>query len=471
MTARHFHFLRSVFACEGNHQTRFVLDWLKRQNEAVDARIAQIPLGDLSCWRFHHGSIQHDSGKFFSIDGIRVRTNWGKIHEWDQPIINQPEIGYLGFITREFDGVLHFLMQAKIEPGNINAVQLSPTLQATRSNYTRAHQGQKPPYLEYFLNATSGEILLDQLQSEQGARFLKKRNRNIIIKVDDDIPVFENFIWLTLGQIKKLMRFDNFVNMDSRTVIAGIPFGNFDPEVIDFFNFLSQAQQAGQKPNIFLKSALSDEGRLHSIEAIITFLTQLKSAYDLDVQKKPLDRLEHWLCDTMEIRHRDNRFFQVIGLDIQIGNREVNHWNQPMVQPAQEGLCAFVCKEINGILHFAVQAKLECGNHDIIEFAPTVQCLTGNYRQTREGSLPFLDYVLSARPEQIVFDTLQSEEGGRFYREQNRNMIVLAGDEIPVELPDHFIWMTLSQLYTFLRFNNYLNIQARSLIAAISFTE
>jgi oxidase EvaA len=116
-----------------------------------------------------------------------------------------------------------------------------------------------------------------------------------------------------------------------------------------------------------------------------------------------------------------------------------------------------------------VQAKLECGNHDVIEFAPTVQCLTGNYRQTKEGALPFLDYVLKARPDQIVFDTLQSEEGGRFYREQNRNMIIVAGDEIPVHLPEKYIWMTLNQLYTFLKFNNYLNIQARSLIAAISF--
>jgi len=80
-----------------------------------------------------------------------------------------------------------------------------------------------------------------------------------------------------------------------------------------------------------------------------------------------------------------------------------------------------------------------------------------------------MDYVLQANREQIVFDTLQSEEGGRFFREQNRNMILIAGDEVPIELPEKFIWMTLNQLYTFLKFNNYLNIQARSLIAAISF--
>ena len=198
-------------------------------------------------------------------------------------------------------------------------------------------------------------------------------------------------------------------------------------------------------------------------------MTHLKSIYDLHIEKIQLKDLREWVFTDKMIHHEENKYFRVIAVDVEIGNREVVKWNQPMIEPAQEGLCAFVCKEINGIMHFAVQAKLECGNHDIIEFAPTVQCLTGNYRQTKEGALPFLDYVLNARAEQIFYDVLQSEEGGRFYREQNRNLIVIAGDEIPDELPGKYIWMTLNQLYTFLKFNNYLNIQARSLIAGISF--
>lgn len=43
------------------------------------------------------------------------------------------------------------------------------------------------------------------------------------------------------------------------------------------------------------------------------------------------------------------------------------------------------------------------------------------------------------------------EEGGRFYKEQNRNMIIVAGDEISDELPENFIWMTLNQLYVFIK--------------------
>ncbi len=467
---RVYEFLTSAFAPRGAFmQTPDLIEWLSAQNKKVEVNISKTTFENMGQWQLSNGSIVHSSGKFFSIDGIRIETNWGPIPQWDQPIINQCEIGYLGFIAKEFNGILHFLMQAKIEPGNVNYVQLSPTLQATRSNYTQVHHGKKPLYLEFFQNAKPHQILMDQLQSEQGARFLRKRNRNIIIKTDDDIPMYDNFVWLTLGQLKKLMQHDNLVNMDTRTVVSGIPFGDFEPDVINFFNYLGYDSNSNEIQKQFLKSALTKTGSLHTIENIITFLTQFKSIYDLDVQKVSLHELSNWVVGDGEIYHRENKYFKVIAVDVEIGNREVLKWSQPMVEPAQEGLCAFVCREINGILHFAVQAKLECGNHDIIEFAPTVQCLTGNYRKSKKAQLPFLKYVLSAKREQIVFDTLQSEEGGRFFREQNRNMIVIAGDDVPIELPEKFVWMTLNQLYTFLKFNNYLNIQARSLIAAISF--
>mgnify|MGYP003392954395 CR=1 FL=1 len=176
-------FLKSALMKEsGLNSIDFIIDWLRQKNSQVKTAIEQIPLDKLSEWNFNTntGDIVHRSGRFFSIEGIHVETNWGKVPFWDQPIINQPEIGYLGILTKKIGGVLHFLMQAKIEPGNINVVQLSPTLQATKSNYTRVHEGKIPLYIEYFNGKKKVDVLVDQLQSEQGARFLRKRNRNII---------------------------------------------------------------------------------------------------------------------------------------------------------------------------------------------------------------------------------------------------------------------------------------------------
>ena len=127
-------------------------------------------------------------------------------------------------------------------------------------------------------------------------------------------------------------------------------------------------------------------------------------------------------------------------------------------------------KKINGIYHFLVQAKLEAGNFDVIELAPTVQCLTGNYRKgLNEYTIPFIDEVLEADSRQIWYSAKQSEEGGRFYKEENLNIIIEAEEEFPIEVPERYCWMTLNQLMAFVTFNNYLNIAARNLLAAIRF--
>ena len=53
--------------------------------------------------------------------------------------------------------------------------------------------------------------------------FLRKRNRNIIVETRDDVPLHDDFHWLTLGQIKRLIQEPHTVNMDTRTVIAAVP--------------------------------------------------------------------------------------------------------------------------------------------------------------------------------------------------------------------------------------------------------
>ena len=450
----------------------FVIEWMIEQNQKVSVNVERISLKSINKWKFDPklGSLQHDSGGFFSVDGIRVSTNFGHKQSWDQPIINQPEIGYLGLIAKEFNGILHFLVQAKIEPGNIKNVQLSPTIQATRSNYTQVHKGNKPLYLEYFQQVKSKNVLLDQLQSEQGGRFLMKRNRNIIIYVEDSIPKNENFIWLTLGHIKELMRVDNLVNMDTRTVISGIHYNVFDGKILDRLEHLKNGNVFNCSTNQFFDSAISSNNGMNNLTDIFHFITNLKSKYDLLIDRVPLQDLKEWDVYDDEISREDKKFFKVIGVNVDISNREIVSWQQPMIQPTQAGICAFVCKNIKGVVHFLVQAKLECGNRDVIEMAPTVQSLLGGFQAKNVKSVPFLDYVLNSSKEGVIFDTLQSEEGGRFYQEQNRYLIMMADKSFIEEVPENFIWMTLNQLFYFNQFNNYLNIQTRSLISAISFT-
>ncbi len=436
--------------------------WILQRNKEVDVNIEQRPFSDLTMWhRNPDGSLHHDSGRFFSIQGIDIVTDYGDINNWRQPIINQPEVGYLGILCKELEGILYFLMQAKIEPGNKNCVQISPTLQATKSNYSRVHDGKAPNYLEYFINAKPEDIILDQLQSEQGARFLRKRNRNIIIKVNENIEVLPDFRWMTLGQIKELMQYDNLVNMDTRTVLSGLKISDY-LSPLDNLNGLSEFGKA------MILSSITNHEYISTTDHL-SWLTNLKSKYDLTVTQCPIDNMPGWHNNDLEIAREDGKYFKIIGVNVTISNREVASWCQPLVQPMQEGICAFIIKKIDGVYHFLVQAKLECGNFDVMELAPTVQCLTGAVGQEAHERPEFYDYIINSRKEQIIFDTLQSEEGGRFYHEQNRNLLVEADEHFPLSLPPRFTWMTLRQIYEFLRFNNYLNIQARSLISAISY--
>ena len=425
------------------NSTDEVVAWIERRNRDVEVRVEEVPFADLKGWHFDEetGNLVHDSGKFFSIVGIDVRTNAGYEQHWTQPIINQPEVGYLGIICKEFDGVLYFLLQAKIEPGNVNCVQLSPTLQATRSNYTQVHGGKKPAYLEYFQNVKPDHVVLDQLQSEQGSRFLRKRNRNIIIRVDDDIDIGDDFRWLTLGQIKELLRRDNTVNMDTRSVLSGL---RVDEE--------------------------AQEGRaVLSIDDVLHRLSALKSIYELETEKIPLKDVRDWITTQTEIVRSDRKFFRVLGVKVTISNREVSSWCQPIVQPMQEGLCILFKKRINGVEHFLLQSKVECGNFDVVELAPTIQCMTGDYRTEVPERRPryLVDYLEGRIPGVRLLETMQSEEGGRFYHEQNRNIVYEVDKSVDLPVDNNFFWLTLQQIKEFLRFNNYLNIQVRSLISML----
>ena len=467
-------FLRSALTEQNPFmRTESVGEWMQDQAKNTNFDVQRISFSQLVNWSPNPktGDIEHVSGKFFTIFGINVRTNGGYVPEWEQPIINQPEVGLLGILTKCFDGVLYFLMQAKCEPGNINGIQLSPTLQATKSNFLQVHQGKKPLFLDHFLNFRRHNVLFDQLQSEQGGRYLHKRNRNIILEVSGDLPIPDNYCWLTLGQIKRLMLSDNLINMDARTVISGIPFGSYDSGQLDFFTSLVFPGLLSDeyKQKLFI-SAVLGEKHLYSEDDILSWFANLKAKYDLFVEKIPLQRIRDWVFEDGELHHESGKYFSVIAVDVKIGNREVAHWTQPMMKSAQEGIIVFVTKEIHGVLHFLVQAKIEAGNLDVVELAPTVQCITGDYRDVPVEQHPsFLDYSLNVPKSNIRYSALQSEEGGRFYQEENRYMIIEADEDFPIKVPENYTWMTLNQLNTFIKFSNYVNIQARSLLATISF--
>jgi len=417
--------------------------------------VRQIPFAELDQWIFESPSLDlaHVSGKFFRVEGLRVTTNFGPVCEWEQPIVNQPEVGILGILTQVVGGTRYLLMQAKMEPGNVNVIQLSPTVQATRSNYTQVHKGRLPPYLEYLVDARQARRLVDQLQSEQGGRFLRKRNRNMIVEVDSDlsVPVYDGFCWLTLDQVRRLLRVDNLVNMDARSVLS-------------CFGFLDRDESGPSRDEP--GPSREERGARHTMNELVGWLTEMKTRFELHVERIPLGQVSGWARTENEIAHQSGRYFSVIAVAVHAENREVLAWTQPLLKSTHLGLIGFLCQEQNGLLHFVVQAKVEPGNLDVVDLAPTVSCSDAELVAMQRHRPPFFDLLYHAAPHRCRYSAIQSEEGGRFYHLQNRYVVVELDPSDRLALPDNYIWMTGGQMLAFMR-HGALNIEARNLLVCL----
>ncbi|MFV0497915.1 MAG: NDP-hexose 2,3-dehydratase family protein [Candidatus Fimivivens sp.] len=441
--------------------TNKILKWIEQKNQETHVEIRKIPMGDMNGWFYarEEGVLRNQQGSFFKITGCRVYEADRVVEE--QPIILQPENGYLGIICKEFDGVLHFLMQAKIEPGNLNKIQISPTIQATKSNFTQAHGGKRPAYVDYFLNAKRYDIILDQMQSEQSSRFLKKRNRNLLIRVKEEVEVLPTHRWMTLGQIKALMcGYDNLVNMDTRTVLSGIPFSAVTLDE----DSRGRMRPYFSDPSLY-RSIFEGNGR-YEVPKIYNYINNYKMFNQHRYELVKLHELADWKMDKLGVSPLKPGGFQVIYCQIEIEGREVRSWSQPLFEATGISTFGLICCDIDGVRHFLVRAIPEIGSFDGIELGPSIQI---DAAVPHEGHA-MIERFLDSTEAQTLCDVLLSEEGGRFYHEQNRNVLLLVQREQLGVLPDGYFLLDYMTLNRLCQINNCLNIQLRNLLSLVRIT-
>ncbi|RBM12325.1 NDP-hexose 2,3-dehydratase family protein [Streptomyces sp. PT12] len=418
--------------------------WLAARNARDACAVRRVPFAELRGWGFAPGTgdLVHDSGRFFAVRGLRVSAPHGPVASWSQPIIDQPETGILGILVRRSGGLTHCLMQAKAEPGNVGGVQLSPTVQATHSNYTRVHRGARTRYLDYFTHgahAARGRVLVDVLQSEQASWFLHKRNRNMIVEVpqDADVPLADGYRWIPLTELRALLRVDNVVNMDARSVLSSLSFptgrGRAAPPVAE------------------TRDALD-------------WLARIRAGRRLRARTVPLAQANGWRREADEIVHREGRFFRVIGVEVTAESREVGRWCQPLLAPCARGIVAFLVTRSTGPMRVLACARTQQGLREAAEIGPTVQVSEDLPPGPRP---PYLDDVLGAPPTRVRRDVLLSEEGGRFHHAVNRYLVVEAPEERVAESPpEGFRWISAPCLAALSR-GGHVNVEARTLLACL----
>jgi oxidase EvaA len=263
-----------------------------------------------------------------------------------------------------------------------------------------------------------------------------------------------------MGEVHRLLAVDDVVNMDARTVLSCLPFSGPDLE------------QVHRDPRDGLRAALirsfdAESGSLHPMSDILSWITARRTLTEINTTLIPLDSVRGWHRSREKIWHEGGRFFDVIGVDVETGGREVARWMQPMFAPHGLGMVAFLVRDIGGVLHVLVRARMEPGFVDVIELAPTVQCNPDNYDWLPPAARPrYLDEVLQAEPERIWFSSVLSEEGGRFYHARNSYRLIET-DLGPRDEPDDFRWLTVRQLIELLQHSHYIDVQARTLIACL----
>jgi len=84
---------------------------------------------------------------------------------------------------------------------------------------------------------------------------------------------------------------------------------------------------------------------------------------------------------------------------------------------------------------------------------------------TRE--LPPLVEYLTSPVSQVRLKSVQSEDGGRFYRADTTHLVIELPEDHPIDAPENYRWMTLGLLSRLTHYGYYVNVEARSLIACL----
>tara|TARA_Y100000591_G_scaffold297976_1_gene289408 strand:+ start:4018 stop:5283 length:1266 start_codon:yes stop_codon:yes gene_type:complete len=414
-----------------------ILKWLSNQRKKHLLTIKKKDLNSLDKWVLNKREIYHQSKKFFKIVGLRIQSNFYKKKKWDQPIIVQNEIGILGIIKNL--KTKKYLLQAKVEPGNINKIQISPTVQATRSNYSRIHKGKTIPYLKYFIRKNKNF----SLQSEQPFRYLNKKNSNIISNVSKKINLDDNFRWFSKKEINSLLKKKNIINMDTLSV---------------FSSFVKK------KKNNF---------SLNSDKKIYKWSNSLDKKYFLRNKIINLNSIKKWNLNKKKIFHKKNVYFSVIGINVKTNKREITEWDQPIIQGTKMAFTGYLVKKFKSTDHYLCRYILKPGSKESSYTCSVNTSKLSNFKKN-EDLTDFQKKLLSKyfinSEKKLFYDNILSDEGGRFYHSQIRYMVYKLKKNENITLPENYIWFSQNQIIDLIK-KQKIDIEARLLFGIINFKE
>ena len=203
---------------------KHILSWRKKLLKKTRIKTKLINLNECEKWKLDkNNNLYHVSGQFFKVKGVRTSGSFNReVTSWTQPILTQKHGGVLAFIARVIKNKVEFLVDAKTEPGDDSNIKICPSFQATQSNMNRAHGGRLPNFYDIVINLKKAKLIYSASHNEEGARFWKKSNLNVIVQLQNPFDKRikgENYKWVNYSQIKRLSLKNNIINPFVKTIL------------------------------------------------------------------------------------------------------------------------------------------------------------------------------------------------------------------------------------------------------------
>ena len=141
-----------------------MLSWITSRQAQHVVRTSPLPLREVANWVRTPAAISHELGLFFSIIAVDITTNGREVAQWTQPLVRPHGAGVVALLVKRVDGVLHALLNARVEPGYLDVVELAPTVQCTPDNYVLTPTADRPPFLDMHNRMKECLVLLGRLE-------------------------------------------------------------------------------------------------------------------------------------------------------------------------------------------------------------------------------------------------------------------------------------------------------------------
>ena len=121
---------------------------------------------------------------------------------------------------------------------------------------------------------------------------------------------------------------------------------------------------------------------------------------------------------------------------------------QPILDSPGSGIIGILTKVDNGQRYFLLQAKAEPGNKGVVQIGPTVQFTPGNYIGNTKLPKPFLfDEFCHPGVFPLLYESVQSEEGARFYKEVHIHRILSFPQGSLLDISPEYRWVSQPALH------------------------